>query len=56
MNDIRMFVWLLPLLFILYDMEEVIFVAQWKKKEPLQFMVKLVLVKLLQQNLLVHNF
>lgn len=34
MNDIRMFVWLLPLLFILHDMEEIIFAAQWKKKEP----------------------
>lgn len=34
MNDIRMFVWLLPLLFILHDMEEVIFAAHWKKKEP----------------------
>lgn len=33
MNDIRMFVWLLPLLFILHDMEEVIFAASWKKKE-----------------------
>lgn len=36
MNDIRMYVWLLPLLFILHDMEEVIFVAWWKKKEPFQ--------------------
>lgn len=32
MNDIRMYVWLLPLLFILHDMEEVIFVAWWKKR------------------------
>lgn len=34
MDDIRMYVWLLPLLFILHDMEEVIFAAKWKKKEP----------------------
>lgn len=31
---IQEIVWLMPLLFILHDMEEIIFAVAWKKKEP----------------------
>jgi len=33
MKDMKMLVWLLPILFILHDMEEIIFVQSWKERE-----------------------